>query len=171
MSRTPRLSVASITGLIGAVAIASTLAFAATASAQSGFQAVVTAKDSAPKPCPNGEFLCGTADVANYGPAAWTFSLTSLTVEGTCDSYAATVTFELADRSALVLNEDGAACGPGQSNLSNASSKSFGHPGDASGNWTVQSADGRFTGLTGSGTDALHLAGAATAGTYSGSLG
>jgi len=171
MFRMPRSSVASFAGVIGAVAVALTLAFAATASAQAGFQASVTAKDPAPKPCPNGEFLCGAADVANYGAAAWTFTLTSLTVEGICDSYAATVTFELADSSTLVLNEGGTACGRGQSNLSNASTKSFGHPGDVSGNWTVQSADGRFAGLTGSGTDTLRDAGATVAGTYSGSLG
>jgi hypothetical protein len=169
----PRLTVAGFAGSVGAVAIALTLAFAAAASAQSGFQASVTAKDPAPKPCPNGEFLCGTADIDNYGAAAWTFTLTSLTVEGTCDTYSATVTFELADDSMLVLNENGIACGPGKSNLSNASSRSFGHPADVSGNWTVQTADGRFTGLTGSGsgTDTLHAAGAAAAGTYSGSLG
>src|SRR5215831_11077790 len=146
MFRMPRLAVASFIGLIGAVAVGLALAFAGAASAQSGFQATVTAKDPAPKPCPNGEFLCGTADVANYGPATWAFTLTSLSQEGTCDSYAATVTFELADRSTLVLNEDGTVCGPGKSNLSNASSKSFGHPGDASGSWTVQSADGQFAG-------------------------
>lgn len=142
------------------------LALAGTASAQRAFRAGVTGHTPKPMQCPNGEFFCGTANT-DLGPAVWTFTLTSLTVS-TCDSYTAAVTFQLADGSTLVLAEDGTACGPGKSNLSNASGNSYGHPGDAAGSWTVQSADGQFSGTTGTGTDALHFAGADVSGSYTG---
>jgi|tagenome__1003787_1003787.scaffolds.fasta_scaffold20606308_2 hypothetical protein len=150
------------------VALAASLmiALTATATAQTGFQARVTAHNPEPMPCANGAFFCGTADIAGNGSAAWSFSLTSLTQQGQCASYTATVTFELADASTLVLDETGTACGPGGSNLSNASAHSFGHPADINGNWTVHSSDGRFTAMTGSGTDTLHAAGAHSAGSY-----
>jgi hypothetical protein len=76
------------------------------------------------------------------------------------------VTFALADGSTLVLAEAGTICGPGNSNQSHASGRSFGHPGFATATWTVQSATGQFTGLTGGGTDVLRLAGADVAGAY-----
>jgi hypothetical protein len=151
---------------VTAVAVGLALILAGTASAQSVFQAGVTGHTPKPKPCPNGEFFCGAANT-NLGPAAWTFTLTSLTT-GPCDSYTATVTFQLADGSTLVLDENGTACGPGKSNLSNASGNSYGHPGDATGSWTVQSADGQFSSITGTGTDALEFAGAAVSGSYTG---
>jgi hypothetical protein len=148
------------------VAIILALALAGTASAQTGFQAGVTGHTPKPMPCPNGEFFCGTANTS-LGPAAWTFTLSSLTVS-TCDSYTATITFQLADGSTLVLDENGTACGPGKSNLSNASGNSYGHPGNATGSWSVQSADGQFTGTTGTGTDTLRFAGADVSGSYTG---
>ena len=151
---------------VAAVVIGSALTLAGTAFAQSGFQAGVSGHTPKPMPCPNGEFFCGTANT-NLGPAVWTFTLTSLTVS-TCDSYTATVTFTLADGSTLLLDENGTACGPGKSNLSNAAGNSYGHPGDAAGNWTVQSADGKFSGTTGTGTDALRFAGAHVSGSYTG---
>lgn len=149
-----------------ALVVGCMLASAGTAAAQSAFQANVTGTTTKPNPCPNGAFFCGTA-ATNLGPADWTFTLTSLTVS-VCDTYTATVTFQLSDTSTLVLNESGTACGPGKSNLSNASANSYGHPGDATGRWTVQSADGLFSGMTGTGTDALHFAGAHVSGSYTG---
>lgn len=143
------------------------LALAQAASAQTSFRAGVTGSEPKPTLCP---FFCGTADIADYGAATWTFTLTDLTEQGTCATYAASVTFELADRSRLVLHEAGTACGPGNSNLSSASSNSYGHPGTANGNWFVQSADGQFSGMTGTGTDDLQYAGAVSAGTYTGTL-
>lgn len=151
---------------VTAVAVSLVLILAGTASAQTALRASVSGHTPKPKPCPNGEFFCGVANT-NLGPAAWTLTLTSLTL-GTCDSYTATVTYQLADGSTLVLDENGTACGPGKSSLSNASANSYGHPGDATGSWTVQSADGQFSGMTGTGTDALHFAGADTSGTYTG---
>lgn len=44
----------------------------------------------------------------------------------------------------------------------------YGHPNYASGIWNVDAATGQFSGLTGSGTDALLAAGAHTAGSYTG---
>jgi len=151
---------------VATVAVGMALALAGTASAKSAFQAAVSGHTPKPMPCPNGEFFCGTANT-NLGAAAWTFTLTSLTIS-TCDSYTATVTFKLADGSTLVLGENGTACGPGKSNLSNASGNSYGHPGDADATWKVQSADGQFSGTTGTGTDALQFAGAAVSGSYTG---
>lgn len=149
-----------------AVALLASLAFAASASAQTSFQANVAAHNPLPKPCPNNEFICGTADT-NYGPATWTFDLTNLTpISNACDAYQATVTFELADTSTLVLAETGTACAPGNSN-SAPTSTSFGHPNSPSGSWTVQSANGQFDGLTGAtGTDTLNIAGAHASGSY-----
>ena len=149
-----------------AVVLGLGLAFCGTASAQTGFQATVTAKNPKPKPCPNNLFACGTAST-NYGPATWTFDLTSFTLGGTCDPYTATVTFVLADDSTLVLDETGITCGPGNSALSNASANSFGHPNSPNGTWSVVTTNGQFDGLTGTtGTDALDIAGAQTSGTY-----
>lgn len=151
---------------VAVVAIGLALTLAATASARTAFEASITGKTPKAKPCPNGEFFCGTSNTS-LGPAAWTFTLTSLTIS-TCDSYTATVTFQLADRSTLILDENGTACGPGKSNLSNASGNSYGHPGDATGSWTVQSADGQFSATTGTGTDTLEFAGADVSGSYTG---
>jgi len=154
--------------IVASAAIFLSLALAGTASAQTSFQASITAHDPLPKPCPNNEFLCGTAKIENHGPATWTFTITSLTIQGTCANYQAAVTFELADSSTLVLDENGTACGPGNSAL--AAANSYGTPTYATGDWSVQSADGQFAGIAGAGTDALHIAGANASGSYTGLL-
>ena len=81
-------------------------------------------------------------------------------------TYQATTTFELSDGSTLVLNESGLVCAPG--NSQSAPPQSFGFPEYATSSWTVTSASGAFSGLTGAGTDALRAAGANNSGTYSG---
>jgi hypothetical protein len=151
--------------LILTTTIALTLAPAAAASAPARFQANVGAHDPLPKPCPGGDFICGSA-MTNYGPATWTFHLTSLTPpSGTCDTYQATVAFELQDSSTLTRAETGTACAPGDSIV--APDNSYGHPTYATGTWTVQTATGQFHELTGAtGTDTLHIAGAHSSGTY-----
>lgn len=153
---------AAITGIL-------TLALAAAASAQTGFNATVSAHNPLPKPCAGGDFVCGTANTSS-GTATWAFHLTNLTPpSGTCDTYQATVTFELQDGSTLVLAETGTACAPGNSVV--APDSSFGHPTYATGAWAAQSATGQFAELTGTtGTDTLHIAGAQSSGTYTETL-
>lgn len=154
--------------LMPAAAVALSLTFAGIASAQTGFQASI--KEAIPKPapptCPEEAFLCGTA-TTNYGPATWAFEFINATpVSKTCDSYQYAVTFQLADGSRLVLDENGTACFPGGSNSTSASPASYGHPIYLSGSWTVQSTSGQFGSVTGPGTDTQHAAGAHLSGTY-----
>ena len=91
-----------------------------------------------------------------YGPPALASAFT----------YQATTTFELSDGSTLVLNESGLVCAPG--NSASAPPQSFGFPEYANSSWTVESATGQFSELTGGGTDTLHAAGAHISGTYGG---
>ena len=154
--------------LLPALLAGLTLAFAGPASAQGGFNASAVSINPKPAPCPNGEFLCGTA-TTSYGDATWTFTVTSDTPPSggaLCGSVEATATFTLADGSTLNLDENDSVCGPGNSLFANGHSHSYGNPFYVTGTWTVQSATGEFSSITGSGTDALHLAGAATTGTY-----
>ena len=164
--------------LLPALAVAVSLAFTGAASAQTAFQADVTATDTLPAgPCPTGAFFCGTADIAGYGAASWNFFLTGVTISQTsCGStYTAITDFTFADGSTLVVNEGGPICGPGKDAAGYFSEgpKAYGHPNYPDGTWTVDTADstGQFAGLAGSGTDALHAAGAHASGSYTGTLG
>jgi hypothetical protein len=164
--------------LLPVLVVAVSLAFTGAASAQTAFQADVTAKGTLPAgPCANGAFYCGTANIAGYGTASWNFFLTGVTISQTsCGStYTATTEFTLADGSTLVVNEGGPVCGPGKDAAGYFSEgpKAFGHPNYPFGTWTVDTADstGQFAGLSGSGTDALHAAGAHASGSYTGTLG
>ena len=149
------------------VAVGLTLAFAATASAQTGFHATVTGVTPKPKPCPGGEFLCGTA-ITNYGPAAWGLvPISDTQISNACAAYEATVTFVLGDGSTLVLDENGTACQPGNALSAPGGAVSDGNPFSFSASWTVTSADGQFGSITGAGTDTLQAAGARVTGTYS----
>jgi hypothetical protein len=140
----------------------------AEASAQTVFQATVSAHNPKPQPC--AVFACGNASIAGYGPATWTWNLTNLTdVSSTCASYQAISTFELSDGSTLTVNETGLVCGPGNSAASEPPT-SFGHPSYATGSWTVAGATGQFQGLTGTGTDVLQAAGAELSGAYTATL-
>jgi hypothetical protein len=149
------------------------------------FQATATYTGTLPSAkaggCPNGAYFCGTATIAGYGPASWNLYLTSNTnVDSPCGStYTAVTEFTLADakQSTLVLDESGDLCGLGHDGAAYRGyfaqgSNAFGHPYDVVGTWTVDTADssGVFTGVGGSGTDTMHVAGAYVAGSYSGTL-
>ena len=170
-----RASMLALSALLAALSFA----FTGTASAQTSFQADVTSTGTLPAgPCSNGAFYCGTANIAGYGAASWNFFLTSVTLSQTScgTTYMATTEFTLAsDGSTLVVNEGGPVCLPGKDAASffKEGPKAFGHPVYPKGTWTVDTADstGQFAGLGGSGTDALHSAGAHAAGSYTGTLG
>lgn len=168
--------------LASALAVALTIAFTGVAFAQAPFRASVTY--TGPKPsggCANGAYFCGTANIADYGVASWDlFVLGNTNVQSRCGStYTAITYFTLASdpASTLVLDEGGDLCGLGHNGAAYrgyfaGGSKDFGHPFAVVGNWTVDpSSTGRFAGLTGSGTDFVRVAGAHSAGSYSGTLG
>jgi hypothetical protein len=173
-----RASVLALSALVAALS----LAFTGTASAQTSFQASVTFTGTRPAgPCSNGAYLCGTANIAGYGAASWNLYVTGFTsVPSPCGStYTATTYFTLVSDpdSTLVLDEGGSFCGLGHDGAAyrgyfNEGSTAFGHPFAIVGSWTVDPAStGQFLGLTGSGTDLVHVAGAHAAGTYSGTSG
>jgi hypothetical protein len=137
------------------------------------FQATVKGIGPKPKPCANGDFICGSA-TTNYGDATWTLNPTSETPPppgASCGTYAATVTFALGDASSstLVLDDNGTICPPPGNSLSAPGAlQSFGNPFYLTGSWTVEAATGEFGSISvGSrGTDSLHIAGALACGTY-----
>lgn len=155
------------------VAVGLALSLAATAPAQASFRATVKGIGPKPKPCSNGDFICGSA-TTNYGDATWTFNPTSETPPppgASCGSYAATVTFALGDASSsmLVLDDNGTICPPPGNSLSAPGAlKSFGNPFYLTGSWTVETASGEFGSIAVApgGTDTLHIAGALASGTY-----
>jgi hypothetical protein len=162
-------------GMLAAV-LAASGAFAGVASAQTPFQATVKANDPSPAGC---AFICGTADIAGYGHATWTWTPPSdfAAVNGPqCIPYGdrgifAQVTFVLPDalNSTLLLNESGSVCTPGGSNAFQpyGPTAPVGHPTHVNGSWSVASATGQFAGLNGAkGNDALHAAGRETSGSY-----
>lgn len=158
--------------------VAVSLLFAGRASAQTGFQADIEGTAPRPVGCPMGTFVCGTANIVGYGTASWSFHLGGVTLSQTsCGStYTATVDFTLAsDGSTLALDETGYVCAPGKDAASffSEGANAYGNPNYPHGTWTVDTADstGQFAGLGGSGTDALHSAGAYVSGNYTGTLG
>lgn len=168
--------------LVAAVAAFLSLAFAGRASAQTPLQAEVAATVTLPSGgCANGAFACGTANLAGYGPATWTFFPSEVTAVATpCgSSYAATTEFTLASdpSSTLMLDESGSLCGLGPNGAAYRGyfaepPQAYGHPFAIVGNWTVDPiSTGQFSGLTGSGTDLIKVAGAHDAGIYTGTLG
>jgi hypothetical protein len=167
--------------LLLALVAAASFAFASAASAQTSFQASVTFTGTLPAgQCSNGAYICGTANIAGYGAASWNFYVLGNTaVPSPCGStYQSTTIFTLASdpSSTLVLDESGDLCGLGQDGASYRSyfvegSKAFGHPFAIVGDWTVVDATGQFSGLSGSGTDDVNVAGAHAAGRYDGTLG
>jgi hypothetical protein len=165
--------------LVSALVVGLVLAFTGAASAQTPFQATVSATVPLPAPCANGAFACGTADLAGYGAASWSIFFNAFTVVQTScgSSYTdAMIDFTLASdpNSTLVLDESGSFCFPGLDGRSffKEGATSYGHPFTLVGSWTVDpTSTGQFVGLTGSGTDLLNSAGAHWAGSYSGTLG
>ena len=165
--------------LVSALGVALSLAFTGEASAQTPFQATVSATQTLPAgPCANGAFFCGTANLAGYGSESWNFFVTSSTpVPSSCgSSYTATTEFTLAGDpgSTLVLDESGALCAPGKDGAAffKEGSKAYGHPFTIVGSWSVDpTSTGQFAALAGSGTDLVKTAGARAAGSYTGTLG
>jgi hypothetical protein len=168
--------------LVSALVAALSFAVTGAASAQTPFQADATDTATLPAgPCSNGAYICGTADIAGYGAASWNMYITGSAITPTpCDStYTATTYFTLAGEpgSTLVVDESGNLCGLGHDGAAyrgylNGGPNSYGHPFAIVGNWTVdRDSSGQFSGLAGSGTDLLKLAGAHIAGTYTGMLG
>lgn len=164
--------------LAGLVAVLSA-AFTGAASAQTTFQARVTGINPKPNPpCvstvtpPTPAVFCGSASIAGYGPAFWTLNATATSLTSPCFTYTGTTTFRLLQSrppSTLVLDEIGTACSPGKSG--SAPSQGFGSPLFANASWTVDPAStGIFAGVTGEGTDTAQSTGAATIGTYTGTL-
>lgn len=159
--------------LLPALVVGLTLAAAGAASAQAGsFQATVKGHNPRPQPCPNGDYVCGSA-TTNHGVATWTFAPTSETPPppgAPCGSIEATVTFALDDASSstLVLDESDTICGPGSSIWAPGQMHSDGNPFDLTGSWTVETATGELNSIPigTTGTDALHIAGAQVSGTY-----
>lgn len=168
--------------LLPALVVALSPAFIAPALAQTTFRADVTTTQTRPAgPCANGAYICGTADLAGYGVANWNVYITGYAPEySACGSrYTATTYITLSNdpASTLVLNEVGSLCGLGHDGAAYRGyfvqgSQAFGHPFAIVGNWTVDAAStGQFTGLAGSGTDRINLAGAQVGGIYTGAFG
>jgi hypothetical protein len=124
--------------------------------------------------CADGAFICGEAILNDFGPAIFSYFLTSVTpVPEGCGGYVvgmytATTIFTLPDGSRLTLDESGSVCGPGNSLTAPGGRYSYGNPVDGNGVWDVETATGRFAGLTGSGTDTFRSAGAHVVATYIG---
>lgn len=174
------LFVAVVSALIAAL----WLAMSGSASAQNAFQANATAtaiRGSTPTPCSNGAYICGTANIAGYGAAAWNLFVTSVGPDySACGStYTATTDMTLSNdpASTLVLDEVGNLCGLGHDGAAYKAyfvqgPQAWGHPFAFAGTWTVDpSSTGQFAGLVGSGTDTINVAGAHIRGNYTGVLG
>lgn len=107
------------------------------------------------------------ANIDGYGAASWDLNLTGFTqTSPTSATYTATTDFTLSDGSTLEVSENGVVTFP--YGWTAQPGTAFGHPNYVAGIWTVVTATGGFTGLSGSGTDTLHGAGAHTVGSYSG---
>jgi hypothetical protein len=150
-----------------ALAVGVSLAFTGAAAAQTTvpFQAsvdinTIAGKARAPVPphpfqCPN-SYYCGSANIAGYGAAVWSFDESpNVPVTSTgrdCAVYWGTSTFTLVTNPAntlvtnpantLVLNEDGVEiCNPGNSGNTPGfwGAPAYGHParGNGPGTWTV----------------------------------
>jgi hypothetical protein len=141
------------------------------ASAQTtAFDARVKNEIQRPVGCPDGAYLCGDTDIDGFGPAEFRWYLISFEpISEACGNYTAIVTLTLGDGSTLTLDEAGTDCGPGNS-FSSYPPHSYGQPQTADGKWVVLNGTGVFTGLTGSGMNALHITGARLTAMYTGTL-
>ena len=144
------------------------------------FEAQLTANIPRFDRCDGGALICGTAHLSPFGDAAYTFTIDTLEPRplacvapsgtSTGGAYAATLAFTLPDGSTLTLAEEGLVCGPGQSLAAPSSWRTYGIPVDGSGRWSVRSATGQFSQLTGAGTDSFRTAGADFRISYVGAL-
>src|SRR3954447_11322972 len=128
-------------------------------------------------PCPT-IYYCGSASIAGYGAAFWSFdespNVPPTPVGSDCFSLTGTSTFTLLSDlpSTLVLSEENFVfCHPGNSGNTPGWQYAVGHPGRGHGNWTVQTGTGQFSGLAGgSGTDTLRTNGALLEVAWSGTV-
>jgi hypothetical protein len=117
---------------------------------------------SKPHPCPAPFFLCGTGEVAGFGPATSTFDLLTFDFdpETRCGDTTFRYTITLSSGAGtLTLPGDGTVCFPGNSTLAPGAAKSFGNPFRLTFTWTVSGGTGVFAGATGSGTGVTKGAG------------
>lgn len=134
------------------------------------FNAEVEGQVKKPTGCPEGAFACGGTTLAGFGSAEFLYYLTGgVPTSNECVDYTADAIFILTDGSRLVLDESGAACGPGNS-FFNTPPHSWGNPTEVEGSWTVAETTGQFSGLTGSGTNSAHSTGAHLSAVYEGTL-
>lgn len=143
-----------------------------TASAQTNFNAKISAHITPHALCQEGVFVCGMATIVGFvNPAEYRLAVTSIAPPSRpCANltagadYVATATFTLPDGSKLTMDESGTFCLPGNSFPTGGIS--FGNPRTFFGNWTVRIARGEFSGITGSGTDTGLSAGGVSHVTY-----
>ena len=134
------------------------------------FYAEVSGQVKKPTGCPEEAFVCGETKLKDFGKATFLYYLTGgIPASNECVDYTAVAIFILADGSRLVLDESGAACGPGNSFFTTPPT-SWGNPTEVEGSWTVSEATGQFTGLTGSGTNKATSTGARLTAVYQGNL-
>jgi hypothetical protein len=164
------------------------VAFAASAGAASAqtvtaFQATVKSVDPMGNPTTScTHSWCGTAKVAGYGAATWTFDALTLTSYGDPTSQCATYTgigeFVLNDGGGtLSYSEGGNVCTPGHSvtAVRKGNALFFNAPWtDVTGPWMVTGGTGDFAGVvsgsSSSGSDSAKLIGPGARGTYTGTL-
>ena len=125
-----------------------------------------------PPPCTHA--ICGTANVAGYGPATWTFDVSYLSNYGDptpqCATYTASGEFVLNNGDGtLAYDESGTVCAPGSSVIAPRRGI-FNPPWTViTGSWTVDGGTGAFAGATGGGTDSAKITGPEAGGTYTSS--
>jgi hypothetical protein len=106
-------------------------------------------------PCAPPFFLCGTGDVAGFGPATSTFEILTFDFnpETACGDTTIRYTITLSSGTGtLTLLGDGTVCFPGNSTFAPGAMKSFGNPFRLTFTWTVTGGTGVFAGASGSGT-------------------
>lgn len=160
-----------IQGVVATLTVSVLVTSVDLASAQAtAFDATVENHIVRPVGCPDGAYLCGDVDIDGFGPAEFRWYLVSFEpTSPSCGNYTAVLTFTLGDGSTLTLDETGTDCGPGNS-FSSYPPHSYGQPQTADGSWEVQDGTGVFVGLTGSGTNTVHISGARLVATYTGTL-
>lgn len=160
---------------LSVVLAGSSIVASGTASAQTNFNAKISAHITPHALCQDGVFVCGMATIVGFvNPAEYRLYVTSIAPPSRpCGKltagadYVATATFTLPDGSKLTMDESGTFCLPGNSFPTGGIS--FGNPRTSFGNWTVRTARGEFSGITGSGTDTGLSAGGVSHFTYAAS--
>ena len=113
-------------------------------------------------------FACLSAQVAGFGAATWQYYPgETVPFSTSCGTLSATAVITLADGNGeLTLAETDVVCNPGASYNAPGSFKSYGNPFRITGTFTVVSATGSLSGLTGGGTVTVSGNGARLAASY-----